>query len=98
MHTLDGNYSLAETESAIQAKEAAGRELTKLRVGNTNPPTNEADFNNLPGGKRPDDFKLTLQNVPVGKSQVWAGEIYVKGKVQKAKGYRDVAQHDPAEE
>ncbi|MBI4326238.1 MAG: hypothetical protein HY674_13385 [Chloroflexi bacterium] len=88
MEMIDGNYSLPETESAIQAQEAAGRELTSLRAGTSAPPTNEADFKDLPAGEMPADFHLTSGVIPKGKKKVWSGSIYVKGKRQKAKGYR----------
>ena len=86
METFDGNYTLAETESAIQEQEAAGRKLTDLKKGSASPPTNEADFKNV--DDVPDDFHLTLGKIPSGKKEAWSGSIYVEGKSKSAKGYR----------
>ena len=88
METIDGMYDLNDTESAIQSKEAEGFEMKTLRAGAQPPPTNEADFKDLPAGELPDDFHLTLGNVPTGKEEVWSGTIYVQGKLKAAKGYR----------
>jgi hypothetical protein len=88
MQTIDGSYSLVETESAIQEQEAAGQELTTLKAGAATPPANEADFKDLESGEMPEDFHLTQGKIPTGKKPVWSGKIYVKGKLQSATGYR----------
>jgi hypothetical protein len=86
---MDGNYTLAETESAIQAKEAAGREMITLEAGDSDPPTNEADYKKLSAGKRPSPLHLTQTDIPAGKPEVWSGSIYVEGTLQEAKAYRE---------
>lgn len=88
---MDGNYSLEDTESAIQEQEASGREMTTLQAGDSNPPTNEVDFKDLDAGEMPDELHLTPGKIPPGQKQVWAGQIYISGKLQKARAYRTKA-------
>lgn len=88
MYTIDGNYKLSETESAIQAKEAAGRKLKSLASDSATPPANAAEFDNLPAGQRPTPFHL-IRILPPGAVEVWNGKIYVEGNLQQAFGYRE---------
>jgi hypothetical protein len=86
--TIDGNQNLRKQESSIQFKEAKGYRMKSFGCGADNPPTNEADFERLPTGQLPDLFKLVLDQVPSGETEIWNGTIYVEGSKKQAAAYR----------
>lgn len=86
--TIDGNMTLADQESAVQFKDAKGYQLQSLKAVGASPPTNEAEFEQLPDGQLPDLLKLVIGSVPVGETEVWSGTIYIEGKQKKAAAYR----------
>ena len=86
--TIDGTQSLQKQESCIQFKEAKGYRLESFKCGADNPPTNEAEFERLPIGQLPDRFKLALDQVPSGETEIWNGTIYVEGHKQEVAAYR----------
>jgi hypothetical protein len=87
--TLDGSTTLADQESAIQFREAKGYRLKTLASDSENPPSNNATFDQLPIGERPNRLHLTVDALPSGKTSVWDGKIYVEGVLTDAKAYRD---------
>jgi hypothetical protein len=86
--TIDGNHNLQKQESCIQFKEAKGYRLESFKSGTDSPPTNEAEFERLPIGTLPDLFKLALDRVPSGQTEIWNGTIYVEGDKRQAAAYR----------
>jgi hypothetical protein len=84
MYQLDGTYTLEQTNSAIEAKEAAGRELTALEGKRSRPPTNVVEFVNLPAGERPRKLSLRSGSPGVDDRPFWRGEIYIEGVKRQA--------------
>jgi hypothetical protein len=85
--TIDGNQSLSEQESAIQFKEATGFELTALAADESNPPTNNASFKELPTG-RPKRIHLIRGSLPEGETEVLSGNIFVDGNKTDVVAFR----------
>jgi hypothetical protein len=85
--TIDGSQTLVEQESAIQLKEARGYRLTDLHAGAADPPTNVAEFEDLPAG-HPVRIHLVEGSVPSGEKEVWSGEIYINSSLKHATAYR----------